>query len=551
MKSRKPIKSWSRRQPKGQVLVIVAFAITALVAFVGLVIDLGLVFIQYGRLRRAVDAAAIAASLQYRENYTIDSLRASAVDFLTLNGINDPAAEITVCTLDEDMPSVDDQDGEELALCDGYGHGNNNGNIDQDEGELRKFVHVIARTEVQLAFLRVLGIPNVPLAAEAVSEAASLDVVLVIDRSESMTWDAPGYSPERDPRYCNAVESDGWLGDCMPFDEVKHAAFDFVCENLFFPYDRVGIVTFDQKVHTGADAEAANPGNRGMYLAHEPNLVTACGRLVDQAVLTHIKQLTVFDPQWNVPEDDALVRTDYDTTAWQGGCTYYANDTEPCRVYWPPYDPGSSDPEEADLLTPRFFLNMCDNPDVCPDLDVPNYTSTNIGGALAEAGAEFAREGSRPEALWVVILLTDGDANSSIDIEGGTDENIFCPSGTHTQPYCNDGLPDDRHCLVDEADYSRCTEEGGVEDAANYDADDFARDMADFVGIGQQAIIFTIGMGERVPNSPYCAVPDCAEQLLRYTSEVGNGEYFYAPDADQLQEIFRQIADKIAVRITH
>jgi hypothetical protein len=191
MNLRRILQPGKGRRQKGQVLVIVAFAITALVAFVGLVIDLGLVFIQYGRLRRAVDAASISASLQYRENYTMESLRTSAVDFLTLNGINDPDAEITVCTLDDDFPSVDDQDGEELALCDGYGHGNNNGVIDADEGELRKFVHVIARTEVQLAFLRVLGIGNVPLAAEAVSEAASLDVVLVIDRSESMTWDAP------------------------------------------------------------------------------------------------------------------------------------------------------------------------------------------------------------------------------------------------------------------------------------------------------------------------------------------------------------------------
>ena len=52
---------------KGQVLVIVVFAIVGLIAFIGLVVDLGLVYIGHGQLRRSVDAAALAASLQYRE----------------------------------------------------------------------------------------------------------------------------------------------------------------------------------------------------------------------------------------------------------------------------------------------------------------------------------------------------------------------------------------------------------------------------------------------------------------------------------------------------
>ncbi len=78
------------RSQKGQVLVIVVFAMVALISMVGLVVDTGLTFIQYGRLRRAVDAAALSASLQYRENVPPEQLALAATEFLVLNDINDP-----------------------------------------------------------------------------------------------------------------------------------------------------------------------------------------------------------------------------------------------------------------------------------------------------------------------------------------------------------------------------------------------------------------------------------------------------------------------------
>ena len=38
--------------------------------------------------------------------------------------------------------------------------------------------------------------------------------------------------------------------------------------------------------------------------------------------------------------------------------------------------------------------------------------TTNIGGGLRYAGAQFGTE-KRMDALWVVVLLTDGAANAS------------------------------------------------------------------------------------------------------------------------------------------
>ena len=61
----------------------------------------------------------------------------------------------------------------------------------------RKLVRVRSKATIGLAFLPVLGIKSVPITAEATSETASLDLVLVIDTSESMTFDAP--LPTEDP----------------------------------------------------------------------------------------------------------------------------------------------------------------------------------------------------------------------------------------------------------------------------------------------------------------------------------------------------------------
>ncbi|MCZ7541860.1 MAG: pilus assembly protein [Anaerolineae bacterium] len=57
-----PISKRLMRSQRGQSIVLLAFAFIALVAFVGLVTDLALLFVRYASLRRAVDAAAIAAA---------------------------------------------------------------------------------------------------------------------------------------------------------------------------------------------------------------------------------------------------------------------------------------------------------------------------------------------------------------------------------------------------------------------------------------------------------------------------------------------------------
>lgn len=423
-----------RRLEKGQVLVLVALSAIIIIAIMGLTLDVGIMFIQSARMKRAVDAAALASALQYREGYTMEGLTRAANEFLRLNGIDPVTAIVDTCSTDN-------------SLC---------------THPMRKLVRVRAHGTVHLAFLSVIGIDSVPINAEATSETASVDVVLVIDRSESMTWDAPAGDPMRDPSQCNNVDTgDGIPGECHPFEEVKVAARDFV-RQLYFPYDQVAVVTFDKQAQVD------------LHLSdNETN------------ILNSINNLGVYEAQGVCPHGD------------------------PCRRY-----------DEVG----NFGLFGCGSWGMLGD-DPGQCTTTNIAEGLMVAGNEFARPPIREEALWVVILLTDGAAN------GGA-----CPSSTWTQqPFCRDLSATTRHVIGD----------------PDYDADDYAHDMADFVGRDQNALVFSIGLGPQVQSASF-GDPDAGEQLLEYTvaEGVGNGAYFFAPSGAQLRDIFQRIANNIATRLS-
>jgi len=448
---------------RGQVLVVVALAIVMIVAIVGLALDVGIMFIENARLRRAVDSAALAAALQYRANYNFSDLDRSAIEFLRLNGIIDPNALVQVCMENPgDPPSSHHND----ELC---------------TDPARKLVRVVATGTAHLAFLPVVGIDSAPIAAEATSETASVDVVLAIDRSDSMTWTANPGSEMRDPSVCNYETSgDGYLGDCHPFDEVKRAAVGFV-EQLYFPYDRVAVVTFDKDAHIIIDF-SNNQGD----------------------IVDTIKGLTVYEGEGIYPNGNP--------SRWY----------DPLGVYY-----GLDCPQTDEALQADY-----------PDYPSPApCTTTNIGAGLYTAGGRLAS--ARQGALWVVILLTDGVANAGYDDEG----QYFCPDSTwdytDVPPKCNDGRSAIRHTLAE---------------TALYDAEDYAYDAADFVYYGQNALLFTIGLGDKVRTASSVDGTYLGELFLQYAADpggLGEGLYTFAPNETELREVFRRIAENIATRLSH
>ena len=540
------------RAERGQALVLLAAAFIGLAAFVGLTVDAGILFSSVGHLRRATDAAGLAAANQFREGRMPDALSAEAVEMLKLNGIADAdllSAKAYVCDLSNlamDPPPYSAYHDD--ALCPGETYPPSGSDAP------RKVVRIEAEMTVNFAFLPIIGWDSTTIRANAESEAASIDLVLALDISESMALDlcddgedndGDGYTDaddckgstivplpepfEDDAAACNNFKSTPWPSSppyptapdapadaCWPFEDVRHAAHRLV-DQMYFPYDRLSIVTF--------------------------------GRL----------------PSVRLELDDS------DFSPLPPGCS----STDPSGCAHKVID--SLEVEPSPIGTP-----------LCEGTTPRGCTTTNIGDGLLTAGIRFCVDDDpqdffcdrdsemREEAVWITILLTDGAANAAI---GDGDplnfpdwicpDTTYLPIGIAPPPWCRES-PTDRL-------------------NSNYDADDYARDQADKVGCpgplpgvtppagcpalgGVGSVIFTIGLGKNVTDNPEdTSNKDAGEKLLRYIAQVGIdgqpatdpfcspdpgtevscGNYYFSPDGPGLIEVFEDIASRIFTRITH
>ena len=107
------------RRQRGQALILIALAFIGLASFIGLAVDAGILFTAIGHLRRAVDAAALAAANQFREDRSLTDLHVSATEFINLNAVSDNPADVDVniCTYTPDFGMVWGVDPENDALC--------------------------------------------------------------------------------------------------------------------------------------------------------------------------------------------------------------------------------------------------------------------------------------------------------------------------------------------------------------------------------------------------------------------------------------------------
>lgn len=525
-------KDSSGKVQRGQAMVLIALAFVGLAAFVGLTVDAGILFIQIGHLRRAVDSASLAAANQFREGRTLTEIEAAAGEFINLNSLSPANADIFVCDI-SDMTSTNTNPYHDLELCpDDDGDG-----IYGETGEVpRKFVRVEATMPVEFTFMPIIGFGSINIRADAISEAASVDLVLVVDTSPSMTYDAEcgdgddddawaeenlrpgsppiydpgwnaggadglddcsttsgvaGYWPDdimRDPNICNDPDpAAGIQGQCHPFEEVRAAALGLV-GRMYFPYDRMAIVTFDA------------------------NAVTQQTPTTTQSsVVSSIANLTV-----------------YGVTICPG---------------WP-------------------------NPSEC--------TSTNIADGLQIGGGLFGGTWLREEAIPILILLSDGAANAATDSFG----NRICPGSvgmpTWVPPFCRDETfepgpgsispPDAEDAAVSQGLFVGCPE-----------ANTFDPALTTCTAAGQGAVVFTIGLGDQMINSDACDLgaypggcePDQGEKLLRYIAAIGDdgdpstdpcasaavgtscGNYYFSPTGVGLIQVFEAIASRIFTRIIH
>ncbi len=442
---------------RGQAMVLIALAFVGLAAFIGLTVDAGILFTNIGHLRRATDAASLAAANQFREGRTPPELSVLANELLIINGLSPSGVVAKICDLSGLPGPPKYPDYHDPTLCPAGGE------------PFTKEVRVEATLPVNFAFLPIIGWNTLTISADSVSQAASVDLVLVIDNSGSMAFDLctnkdpdtgdpidddgdgvpndcngfptpqSGPTSDADAALCNAA------GNCEPFESIRTAALGLV-DNMFFPYDRMAVVSFS---HLSTTEISLTDGNN----------------LTD--VKTAINNLVVSEPAPN-----------------------------------PPCDISTGDPRG------------------CP--------TTNTAAGLARAGSLFGDNDGNPtvdsdgdgnpaldfraDSVWIVILLSDGAANAAL-ADGGNPLNRddwICPppggpasSPTWVSPLCRDSKFE-----VGSGDFG-------------FDAEDAAVDAGLFVGCpdstfpqpagcsaaspgGQGAVIFTIGYGDLVIDSPAC-----------------------------------------------
>ena len=205
----------SRKLQRGQAMVLIALAFIGLAAFIGLTVDSGILFVQIGHLRRAVDSASLAAANQFREGRPLSELQLAAEEFINLNSLNPASAVIFVCDWNDPTPG-NTNPYHDINLC----PADDDGDGTHDDSHPRKFVRVEATMPVGFAFLPIIGWGSVDIHAEAVSETASVDIVLVIDISQSMAYDAE----------CgDGVDDDAWWEET--FDPSHEADGEDDCES--------------------------------------------------------------------------------------------------------------------------------------------------------------------------------------------------------------------------------------------------------------------------------------------------------------------------------
>ncbi|PJF40467.1 MAG: hypothetical protein CUN54_05160 [Phototrophicales bacterium] len=367
---------------------------------------------------------------------------------------------------------------------------------------------------------------------------------------------------------------------CQPFKDARDAAFDFLNQIDFIRGDRVAFVTFDRQAFlVRADAEDNNP-------TVAPNAIT---HMIDnQAMAEGVLNSNIgvrTEPSFYEPNIDSA--SGLPVMPWRG----FANESGPVDY---DNDLGLHDyPVNANCTFADAALPTVTGTDTLRDIEMPpswavqdpffTYTywaqcrGTNIGGALATAGQALTDPATTRTTgtVWTMVLLSDGAAggtdpvrrngsmpaqadpyNSSGPLPGVYGAYGACPYGDPSReitrlgvfeatspninlaPHCIDNTPETRHfcngVIVDGGFTGVAMDDSDPNcDIDLYNADDYARDWADFIGLDnsdtgnvQLPIIFTIGFGLQPSDCSSPApeeVPDClGVELLRYIADVGD-----------------------------
>ena len=615
---RPPAPKRKMRSP-GQALVIFAISLTTLILFVGLALDAGSMYVTYGQLKRAVDAAAVAAANDFKRGRSVDDMEYASLEVLRLHDVDLDTTTLDVYICDNDT-TIGRDDYLQIAAPIFYAR------CPTSLEAPRKLVWIDATQDAPLYFLGLLGFGPVHLHTNAIAEAAPVDVVIVFDTSESMSSDtqddlraagyditdkyAPNNGDAGYPFYSSMPTGCNVTNTCQPLLQAKEAALALI-DTLYEGYDQVGIVTFDT---TAVIHPIINRSGNSVRLSD--NLTHAGGasdviesiRLHDDAPYAHIWY------NWrHVPSDYDIAVVNPVNPEDRDGNGVDADPGKPCTLdadRWDDtqnpngwggvpcdddnlldaYDWNDNDVFDQSDHDSSFELTVANNPGNGQSASM-SFLSTCTGCGIRVAGNLLKQDG-RPNAVWVIIFLSDGMVNLS-DTPGGSAQgdtpdtgggvstyyrNGFC-SGSLNVNWWQNALCTDLNRMSTEPRYCMDTSSATCPPGTTYTTDgtinlpfnvlNYAMDKIDEVALttstnfqenlGNDIAIYVVLLG---------STNEVAENLLRYMAAVGDdgdrdtdpcastapgldcGQYYFAPSGNALLPIFEDIATRIYTRIT-
>jgi len=291
---------FNNRRGNGQTLVIVAFSIMTLIAFVGLGVDLGLTYVEKVRVQRAVDAAALAAAAELPVE--------AAAQLRALEYLSENDYDCNIVTSSSNANCTDPNVHVKINAAENFPFDPDNPTdtkieISTNMPDFDSRIRVQVTQQVQLYFMRLLGFNQVSVTGVATAEnIKNLDVVLVFDKSGSMEfdtlcygcwtpksgaeypeggrwqlrWDGPPYGP---PAHCAGPaptpDNQGYYYIAIAAEEYSSLSNDYHRDTrpgqgyTYWVMQRNGKITVPGANYLGNTA-AFGRDIQGAYIAHFP-----------------------------------------------------------------------------------------------------------------------------------------------------------------------------------------------------------------------------------------------------------------------------------------
>jgi len=175
-----------QRDQEGQSLVFIAFAFIGILAFVGLGVDLGTVYVERVETGRAVDAAALAA---VSELPLEGAAHQRALVYLQDNGYDYQAAdaEVAIDTYQDGQYTADPGGNTTIWVDTSYSQ-------ESGQPDTADHIRIRVRQKIPTMFMQFVGFDEIAVGTAAEAENINhIDTVIVYDESGSMEFDTLCY----------------------------------------------------------------------------------------------------------------------------------------------------------------------------------------------------------------------------------------------------------------------------------------------------------------------------------------------------------------------